>query len=160
MQDERATLRLVSKRYHFSRSHIYLNDEEGRLLKNLLQWNDVDISMEGHSISNIHLLLQQEIKKALTATGKYIVEDMSVFAENPEYSQVFSETNIHALYLYALKNKGDILGFMGFESCTTGFCLSASQSESLESICRIVGIFLRKDTLLSSDESPFLDNQE
>jgi len=138
-------LALIGKEFHISRVYIFENSEDNRFGNNTYEWcaNGIEPKMDTLQ----HMSYEEYgYDKLFTKTGEFICPDTSKLADLQR--ELFESQSIKATLQYAIFNKGEFCGFVGFDDCITtrhDWEEDVDELDALMFLSQLLSVYLIKD---------------
>ncbi|MEG0687066.1 MAG: bifunctional diguanylate cyclase/phosphodiesterase [Hungatella sp.] len=147
-----SVLELIANHFSFERGYIFETSKDGQTTSNTFEWCAEGITPERENLQNLPIDVVSAANASFYKTGTYIVK-------TPDALQVRQRTllqaqGIKSLFQFGIFDKRMLLGFIGFDNCTSEALPSNTEVDELTTTCNILATFFvkqRNDEIIAQD---------
>lgn len=136
-------LAMVGRRLDVSRAYIFEDTEDGRYCCNTFEWCNDGVSSE---IDNLRKVSYEELggdyMSNFNEDGIFYCRDVTMLS--PEQYAVVAPQGIKSMLQCAIRDNGQIRGYVGFDECRANRFWTQQQVEVLSFIAELLSTFLLK----------------
>lgn len=135
-------LEIVGRQVDVSRVYIFEDDEDGIKSSNTFEWCKEGIKPEKENLQNIDMDALDHYYDNFNEEGIFFCRDISTLLSHQR--MLLEGQEIKSVLQCRIMDQGRPRGFIGFDECSANRYWTDNQIRLLQSISRILGIFLLK----------------
>lgn len=136
-------LEIVGRQVDVSRVYIFEDDEDGSISSNTFEWCKEGIQPEKENLQSIDMDSLDHYYDNFSEEGIFFCRDVSTLLTHQR--MLLESQGIKSVLQCRIMDQGKPRGFIGFDECTENRYWTGSQIRLLQTISRILGIFLMKE---------------
>ncbi|MEG2305397.1 MAG: EAL domain-containing protein [Lachnospiraceae bacterium] len=137
-----SVLELISNHFSFERGYIFETDKGGKTTSNTFEWCANGVTPQREKLQNLPIDVIAEANASFYKTGTYIVKTLSDL--NPIEHAILKPQCIRSIFQFGIFDKCKLLGFIGFDNCSSEIQPSGEEIDEMSTICNILATFLVK----------------
>ncbi len=130
------TLQIIGQHVQVSRVYIFEDSVDGKFTSNTYEWCNLDVSPQIDELQNTPYKLIPSWKMFLETKGMVFSENISELPA--DIYDILEPQHIKSIIVYPLVAETKIVGFIGFDECTTYRHWSKSEIELLRTVASII----------------------
>lgn len=134
-------LELTGKQMDVSRVYIFEDSEDGLTCSNTYEWCSDGVAPQIAYLQNIRYADLGDYYGNFDQSGIFYCRDIQQLNEE---KSLLSEQGIKSMLQCAIRDNGQMKGFVGFDECRTNRFWTQAQVDALSFIAEILGVFLLK----------------
>lgn len=142
-------MEILGKRFDVSRVYIFENSLDGRTTSNTFEWCNEGITPEKELLQELNYAELENYGDNFAANGIFYCKDIRELPASQR--KLLASQGIHAILQCAIREKGVMRGFIGFDECTGNRVWTQDEVSTLSLIAQMLSTFLLKQRAHEQD---------
>ena len=153
-----SALELVTSHFSFERGYIFETSKDGKTTSNTFEWCAEGVPPQIGNLQNVPVEAVSNAHSSFCKTGIYVLKSMDDAA--PMERAVLEPQGIQSMFQFGIFDKGQLLGFIGFDNRRGESILSDMELDEITTICNILATFFVKHHIDVAASNEILARQE
>ncbi|MEG1191254.1 MAG: bifunctional diguanylate cyclase/phosphodiesterase [Oscillospiraceae bacterium] len=149
-----SALALVASHFSFERGYIFETDKGGKTTSNTFEWCAEGITSEIANLQNVPIEAASTANSSFLKTGLFVLKSLDDL--QPGERCFLEPQGIQSMVQFGIFDKGQLLGFIGFDNCRSGALRNEAEIDEIATISNILATFFVKQR---ADEAFYKDTQ-
>lgn len=148
-----AALRFITEHFGFSRGYIFETDSSGAYTSNTFEWCADNITPQIDNLQKLPIDIVKTAHASFKENGFFIVRSLKDVSKAEH--EVLIKQGIKSMVQFGMIQKGEPIGFIGFDNCLNECIPTSREMEDLKLICDIFATFLMKQRTAERAQSNY-----
>ncbi|MEG0709881.1 MAG: sensor domain-containing phosphodiesterase, partial [Longicatena sp.] len=137
-----SALALVASHFSFERGYIFETDKDGTTTSNTFEWCAEGVSAEIDNLQKVPIEAASSANASFYKTGVFVLSSLDEL--DPAERAYLEPQGIQSMVQFGIFDKGQLLGFIGFDNCRSRALHHESEIEEIIIISNILATFFVK----------------
>lgn len=133
-------LELIGKHFKVSRTYIFENSDDNKLLQNTFEWCNTGVTSQIHQLQNISYEYLGNYWENFNSDGIFYMPD--VLDAPPNIRTILEPQKVKSMIQFSIVKQEKFLGFVGFDQNEFSRVSSKSEISEMKIISNLLGVFI------------------